>query len=99
MISFINPLKLLLDYRLTDEAIEVLTFGGLVLKRFPLAELKRVDQGLPFGVVYESWINRLDLWRTAVTLRRRTGLIRQVLITPENSAEFVSTARSLLRRF
>lgn len=99
MIPFLNPLKLFLDYRLTDEAIEVLTFGGIVLKRFPLAEIKRIDQGLPFGLVHESWINRLDFWRSAVTIRRRGGLIRQVLITPENSGEFVSTARSLLRRF
>lgn len=98
MIQLVNPLKLLLDYRLTDEAIDILTFGGLVLKRIPLSEVRRIDCGLPFGL-HESWINRLDFWNSAVTIRKRSGLVRQILITPENSGEFVGTARSLLRRF
>jgi hypothetical protein len=93
-----NPIKLFLSYRLTDDAIEVHTIGGIMLTEFRLGDIDRIHHGFQLVGLNQYWLNRPDLWHSAVTLRRRRGLIRNIVITPDHPEQFIATVRSLLRR-
>ena len=93
-----NPIKLFIDYTLTDSAVQVHTIGGIRLTEIPLADLESIHHGFQLVGLNEFWLNRLDVWHSAVTLRRRHGFCRNVVITPDQPEQFIATVRSLLRR-
>ncbi|MBC7543151.1 MAG: hypothetical protein H7338_10510 [Candidatus Sericytochromatia bacterium] len=93
-----NPFKLLISYTLTDTAIQVHTLGGFLLTEVALADIGRVHHGFQVIGLNEYWLNRVDLWHSAVTLQRKHGLIRNLVITPDHPEQFLATVRSLLRR-
>ena len=71
-------------YRLTDDAIEVEVFGRRV-RRFLLDDIEEVSRRGAF--IHESWSGP-RFWN-AVTLRRRRGFLRHVIITPDEPDRFV----------
>ena len=93
-----NPLALLLDYRLSDQSVQIRTLGDLILLEIPLAAIETVHHGIQLLGVNVFFVNRLDLWHSAVTLRQKQGLLRNVVITPDQPEQFVATLRGLLRR-
>jgi hypothetical protein len=94
----VNPLKLLLDYKATDRAVEVHTVGGILLTEVPFADIERIHHGFPLLGLTQWWANRLDLWHSAVTLRRRSGWPHQIVITPDQPEQFIATVKGLMRR-
>ena len=93
-----NPLKLVLDYRLTDQALQIHSVGNVLLAEVPLDEIAAVSYGLPLFALPQWWLNRLDVWETAVTIRRTKGLCRYLVITPERPQQFVATLNRLRQR-
>jgi hypothetical protein len=94
----VNPFKLLIDYKVTDRAVEVHTVGGILLAEVPLAEIDRVHHGFPLFGLHQWWANRADIWHSAVTLRRRHGWPRHVILTPDQPEQFIATVKGLMRR-
>jgi len=74
------------------EAIEVRVLGRVV-RRVRLADIESVDRR--GALVNESWSGP-RFWN-AVTLRRRTGWLRNVIVTPDDPDQFVAEVTERLR--
>lgn len=75
------------------EAIEVRVLGRVV-RRVRLADIESVDRR--GAIVNESWSGP-RFWN-AVTLRRRSGLFRNVIVTPDDPDRFVAEVTERLRK-
>lgn len=73
-----------LSYRVTDKAVEVLILGHSV-RRIRLDDIEEVHRGGAFW--NEHWTN-FKLWNS-VTLRRKSGWLRNFVITPDKPSEFI----------
>ena len=71
-------------YRVTSEALEVLVLW-MVVRRIPLADIVEVHRRGAFP--HESWSGP-RFWN-AVTIRRRRGLLKNLIITPDEPDRFV----------
>jgi hypothetical protein len=74
------------------DAVEVRVLGRVV-RRVRLAEIESVDRR--GAIVNESWSGP-RFWN-AVTLRRRRGLFRNVIVTPDDPDRFVAELTERLR--
>jgi hypothetical protein len=79
-------------YRVTDTAIEVLILGW-VARRIPLADIEEVHRR--GALLHESW-SGLKFWN-AVTIRRRSGLLRNFVISPEDPDAFAARLEAARR--
>jgi hypothetical protein len=77
---------------LAPDAVEVRVLGRVV-RRVHLADIESVDRR--GALVNESWSGP-RFWN-AVTLRRRRGLFRNVIVTPDDPDRFVSDVTERLR--
>jgi hypothetical protein len=77
---------------LGPDAVEVRLLGRVV-RRVPLADIESVDRR--GAIVNESWSGP-RFWN-AVTLRRRRGLFRNVIVTPDDPDQFVEDVTERLR--
>ena len=72
-------------YRITERAVEVLMFGFPV-RRIRLDDIEGIHRG---GTLWnEHWTN--FKLRNCVTLRRRSGLVRNFVITPDDPDRFIA---------
>jgi hypothetical protein len=78
-------------YRVTEEALEVVMFW-MVVRRISLADIEEVHRRGAFP--HECWSGP-RFWN-AVTIRRRRGLLRSVIITPDDPDRFVADLASIL---
>ena len=74
-------------YQLGEQGVEVLV-GRWPMRRIRYDDIESVRCGYTFW--NEHWTARLDVWRTAVTIRRRSGIMRNFVITPDDPEAFVS---------
>ena len=77
--------------RVTPAAVEVLILGRVV-RRVRLDDIEEVHRRGAF--VHESW-SGLRFWN-AVTLRRRRGLFRNVIVTPDDPDRFIEELKRAL---
>ncbi|HXH27815.1 MAG TPA: hypothetical protein VNL37_02150 [Candidatus Polarisedimenticolia bacterium] len=82
-----------IDYRLTQEAVEILILRRVV-RRVPLADIEEVHRR--GALLHENWSGP-KFWN-AVTLRRRRGLLRNLVISPDEPDRFVARLQELLDR-
>jgi len=80
-----------IHYRITGDAVEVNLLGHRV-RRIALDDIEEVSRRGSF--IHESWSGP-RFWN-AVTLRRRRGLIRHVIITPDDPDLFVEALSRIL---
>lgn len=73
-----------IDYRIAPAALEVLLFGR-VMRRIRLADIEAVHRR--GALLHESW-SGLKIWNS-VTIRRRSGLFRNFVVTPDDPDRFV----------
>jgi hypothetical protein len=78
-------------YRVTGDAIEVDLLGRRV-RRIAFDDIEEVSRRGAF--IHESWSGP-RFWN-AVTLRRRRGLFRHVIITPDDPDRFVESLARIL---
>jgi hypothetical protein len=78
-------------YRVTGDAVEVDLLGRRV-RRIALDDIEDVSRRGAF--IHESWSGP-RFWN-AVTLRRRRGLLRHVIITPDDPDLFVESLARIL---
>lgn len=78
-------------YRVTGDAVEVLLLGCRV-RRIALDDIEEVSRRGAF--IHESWSGP-RFWN-AVTLRRRSGVLRNVIITPDDPDRFVESLERIL---
>ncbi len=80
-----------IDYRIGPGAVEVLLLGRAV-RRIRLDDIESVDRR--GALVHESW-STLKIWNS-VTIRRRSGLFKSFVITPDDPDGFVERLREAL---
>jgi hypothetical protein len=80
-------------YRITDAAIEVLILGR-VARRVFLSDIEEVHRR--GALLHESW-SGLKFWN-AVTIRRRSGLLRNFVISPQDPDAFAARLEAAVRR-
>ena len=73
-----------INYRITAEALEILLMG-MVARRIRLSDIEEVHRRGAF--LHENW-SGLRFWN-AVTIRRRTGILKNLVISPEEPDQFV----------
>ncbi|MFQ5876590.1 MAG: hypothetical protein ACE5JH_02695 [Acidobacteriota bacterium] len=80
-------------YRITAAAVEILILGKVV-RRIPLPEIEEVHRR--GALLHENWSGP-KFWN-AVTIRRRRGLLRNVVISPDDPDGFVRRLQEAIRR-
>lgn len=82
-----------IHYRITPDALEVLTLGR-VARRIPLADIIEVHRR--GALLHENW-SGVQFWN-AVTIRRRRGVLRNVIISPDDPERFINRLVATLRQ-
>jgi len=80
-------------YRITDSALEVHILGRAI-RRIPLADIEEVHRR--GALIHENW-SSLRFWN-GVTIRRRSGLLRNLVISPDDPDGFVERLQEKLRQ-
>jgi len=80
-------------YRISDSALEVRILGR-VIRRVFLADIEEVHRR--GALFHENW-SSLKFWNS-VTIRRRSGLLRNFVISPDDPDGFVARLEDALRR-
>ena len=70
-------------YRVTDESLDVAVLW-MVWRRVPLLDIEEVHRR--GALLHENW-SGLRFWN-AVTVRRRSGLLRNLIVTPDDPERF-----------
>jgi hypothetical protein len=78
-------------YRVTSEALEVMLLW-MVVRRIPLSDIEEVHRRGAFP--HECW-SGLRFWN-AVTVRKRRGVLKSVIITPDDPEGFVAHLSALI---
>jgi len=82
-----------IHYQLGAEGLEVLV-GRWPVRRIRYDDIESVRRGYRFW--NEHWTSRIDISRTAVTIRRRSGIMKNFVITPDDPDAFVSELQGRL---
>lgn len=77
-------------YRVDQTHVRVV-LGPVTLRKIRLVDIEFVDTQAPLW--NEHWCNTYRPCGRIVRIRRRTGLIRNFIITPENRDEFIEQLR------
>ena len=93
-----NPLFTVIEYWLTDAALEVTIFRAFHLGRVPYAEVLEVRRTRWSELFAQDlrWAESLgsSIFRPLVLIRRRSGRRKCVIITPAETDAFVATLRA-----
>jgi hypothetical protein len=82
-----------ISYRITDTDLEVRILGRAV-RRVRLSDIEEVHRRGAF--VHENW-SSLKFWNS-VTIRRRSGLFRNFVISPDDPDGFMGRLEDAVRR-
>ncbi len=82
-----------IDYRITASAVEVLILGRVV-RRVRFDDIEEVHRR--GALLHENWSGP-KFWN-AVTIRRRSGLLRNFVVSPDDPDRFVARVQDALRR-
>ena len=78
-----------------DRYVRVVLFGA-TLRKIALSDIEFADTAMPFW--NEHWCNTLCACGRIVRLRRKSGLVRNFIITPADRGAFLADLRSKLGR-
>jgi len=81
------------NYRITPDALEVFALGR-VARRIPFADIIEVHRR--GALLHENW-SGLRFWN-AVTIRRRKGVLRNIVISPDDPEHFVDRLVATVRQ-
>lgn len=84
-------------YRITRKHLQVTLFG-LPVRRLPLSDIRTISaRRLRHGERGEQWWNTLHPSRRFLTIRRRAGLFRYFVITPNHRYIFRAALEKAMR--
>lgn len=83
-------------YRIGSKALKIQLFG-LVIRKIPLEDIEHVSKRHPRGWT-ENWRNTFRTAHRMLTIERRAGLCKYVLITPRNRYVFMSELQNAVKR-
>ena len=93
-----NPFFTIIEYWLTETALEVTAFRAIRLGRVPYAEIVEVRRARWAELIKPDlrWAESLgsNIFRPLVLIRRKTGRRKAVIITPADTGGFVAALRA-----
>jgi len=95
LIALILWLVFRIRYTVDNEYVRVVVFG-VTVRRIALSDIEFADTAAPFW--NEHWCNTLCACGRIVRLRRKSGLVRNFIITPVDRDAFLAELRSKLGR-
>lgn len=99
-LCYLYSLRFIFQYRVEGDAIRIKLFGLITIRRILLNDIKAIEiapcwsfRSLPFiyAEMWPSWV----FTKTGVLVRKRTGLSRVLILTPENPFEFIASVNRL----
>jgi len=99
-LGYLYSLRFIFQYRVEGDSIRIKLFGLITIRRILLNDIKEIEivpcwsfPSLPFtyAEMWPSWV----FTKTGVLVRKRTGLSRVLILTPENPLEFIATVKRL----
>lgn len=81
-------------YAVDDKFVRVVLFG-ITVRKVALSDIEDVFAGRPWW--HEHWDNTIWVFSRSITIRRKSGLIRNFCITPTNPEEFIATVKKKLQ--
>lgn len=98
LMQYTHPL--LYDYRMTDDAIVFVLFGGIPIKRIPFSNVANVRRASWWELVpCDNLETACALWvvnrpfRPLVVVRRKKGAVKAIVISPRDADGFVREVR------
>jgi len=95
LVGLIFWLVFRIRYTLDNQYVRVQLFG-ITLRRIALSDIEFADTAAPFW--NEHWCNTLWPFGRVVRLRRKSGLVRNFIITPSDRDAFLAELRGKLGR-
>ena len=96
--------RYIFNYRITNDSLQFVVFGKvpyMYIKLANIAEVRKVSfkeatfqKGIE-GVLVLRCGNRL--WGRGILIRRKKGIFKTILITPDNADEFISKIRERIK--
>ena len=80
-------------YTIDDQYVRVVLLV-LTLRKVELSDIEFVDKRMPLW--NEHWCNTFWPWGRTVRIRRKTGFIRNFIISPANRDEFIQQLQERL---
>ena len=77
-------------YTIDDRYVRVILLG-FTLRKIALSDIEFADTSLTMW--NEHWCNTLLPWRRTVRIRRKSGLVRNFVITPADREAFIKELR------
>lgn len=89
-------LKTQLYYRIGSAHLKVMLFG-LALRKIPLTDIRRISKREPKGAA-EYWCNVFKTNHRMLTIQRRSGIRKSVVITPTHRYVFLADLQNAIKR-
>ncbi len=83
-------------YQITSRHVRVMLFG-LCLRRIPLSHIESVSKKRGKGLA-ENWWSTLSPNHRSLIIRRKRGLVKNVVLTPRNRYVFKSELEQAVER-
>jgi hypothetical protein len=91
------PLRYIYNYKIEGDRIAVKLFSTMTVMRIRIDDILEIRQCSSRELLMPSFALRLGnrLWGEAVVIRKRRGLFRAIIMTPDNAAGFVEEVRRI----
>ncbi len=93
------------NYRIVKDSIQFVLFGKIPMIHIQLADIAEMRKVSFMEATFQKGIEGLfvlrcgnRLWGQIVLIRRKKGIFKRVLITPDNADEFISKIRERIER-
>jgi hypothetical protein len=87
-------------YRITKDSLQFVVFGKIPYMSIKLANIAEIREVSFKEATFQKplvWRCGNRLWGKIVLIRRKKGIIKTILITPDNPDEFISEIRESTR--
>ena len=91
------PMRYLYNYKIEGDGIAVKLFSAITVMRMRISDILEIRQCSFKELLMPSFAFRLGnrLWGETVMIRKRRGLFRTIIMTPDNAAGFIEEVRRM----
>lgn len=93
--------RYIFNYRITNDSLQFVVFGKVPYMYIKLANIAEIREVSFKEATFEksmAWRCGNRLWGRGILIRRRKGIIKTILITPDNVDEFISKIRERMEQ-
>ena len=96
--------RLIINYRIAPGGIEILLFHSFQIKFIPFSAIQDIQLTSHGKILSMRDLKHLlslgyankYIWGPIVVVKQKKGLVKNVLLTPDNPTEFINSVRSMM---